>query len=532
MAKSLKAGGLLLLVGAMVWLVTLWQWDSTQRDVSMEDLVVQLLLLPVLLVAVLLFAGWSVQRIRHPAPTVKSPSSATGTDGGAVSGADDAPPLVHAWVRASAVDLPAGNSPSAVLRLLSSGAGTPALDAELTDSQGLPIFSARGALDDDLASEPLLAPGADDRWPALSDGLPWSIGARRALVRLSRVLAQLLAELEAVHADADSDRPAETRDAVMAQDTMPSHLSGVARPVTPAMVRAQADRAPMLTVRLVLPTAWRDAEREGAQAWLRERSAALLDWAQAARAQGIRWVADAVPEPEDLCAQLEQLMLQWQRELRPQACLILACDSLLDEDRVAQWEATGALFTSHHQLGRIPGEAAAGVLLLHPCWPGISPEGVDTAGGVALVQLLRPVCAQRDKSADAVGRIGHQPLQDMLHGAWASLNVPPDQAAVLLADADHRASRTGELLGALQDAEIDLDPSTQVVRLGTVCGDVGGARPLLSLAMAAGALVPAGGEAQAALAVLVHSPRARVVWPLRCPPPSSIATPDAASPHA
>jgi len=74
MNRVWKAGGLLLVVGTMVWLVTLWQWQNAGRDVTLADIVLQLLLLPLLLVAVIWFAGWAVQRMRQ-APPMPVPAS-------------------------------------------------------------------------------------------------------------------------------------------------------------------------------------------------------------------------------------------------------------------------------------------------------------------------------------------------------------------------------------------------------------------------------------------------------------------------
>lgn len=73
MSKLLKSTGLLLLVGGLVWLVSLWQWHNTGRDVQMADIVLQLLVLPVVLAGVLLFALWAVPRMRA---SVQAPSTA------------------------------------------------------------------------------------------------------------------------------------------------------------------------------------------------------------------------------------------------------------------------------------------------------------------------------------------------------------------------------------------------------------------------------------------------------------------------
>ena len=522
MNRLLRASGLLLLVGALVWLATLWQWQTSGRDVSMADIVVQLLLLPVLLVAAFLVAAWAIKRMRQP-PVVASSSLGT-----AAAPTPSTPPpevsLPRAWVVAQAVNAPGADDVAALWRVVQGGDALPTLDPELTDAQGLPIFSGRGQQDDPIA-EVLQAPdeGAST-WPTPADGLPWSVGALRALWRLKPVLAQLL---EALHALPQADDPAQTTPGGRPELFEPAsnHLSGVARAVTPAMVQAQADRAPVLTVRLILPAVWRDAERDAAVNWVRVQAAEVLDWAKAQRAQGIRWVTETLPEPDQLWAELNQLLVQWSREARPQACLLLSCDSALDPDRVAQWEATGTLFTAQHQRGRVPGEAAAGALLVHHAWPGLDGPHPDHKP----VCLLAPLQARRDKSADAVGRVGHQHLLALLQ-ATQRLAMPSGwtEELLLITDADHRASRVGELYEALQEAAPALDPDTQVMRLGSVCGDLGQARPVVMLALTAASL---GQEPSwtTALAVLLHDARDRAVLPLvRSWPPVAAPEPSPA----
>ena len=517
MSKLLKSTGLLLLVGGLVWLVSLWQWHNTGRDVQMADIVLQLLVLPVVLVGVLLFALWAVPRMRVSAQaTPVASATAAPNSASAVAGADEAQ-VPAAWLMAEALNTPLGQEPADLVAKLMDGPTAPGLDPELTDSQGLPIFSARGAVPDaaqDLPPE--LLEDDDPAWPALPDGQPWSLAARRALLRLEPVITQLV---EAVQerlrlAPTHEGREAETGlHGLSTPDEgdflgVRNHLSGVARPVTQAMLRQQADRAPVLTVRLLLPAAWRPAEREQAVQWVRERAAGLLDWAQAQQAQGIRWVHEPLAEPDALWRELNQLFLQWSREPRPQACLLLAADSALDADHVAQWEASGQLFTADHQHGRVPGEAAAGLLIAHPAW--LAPQ--DPADEAPRICLSSPLAVRRDKSADAVGRTGHRELLALLQAAWSRLTVPLNEVLVL-ADADHRASRASELYEAVVAAQPDLDPDTQVVRAGVSLGDMGDARGLLAVALAAAA-VRQGRPAKAVLATLVQHSHERVLIPV------------------
>ena len=66
MARILKVLGLGLVIATIVWLVTLWQWQQTEREIGMNDIVLQLIILPLLLTAGLLAALWVVERMRVP----------------------------------------------------------------------------------------------------------------------------------------------------------------------------------------------------------------------------------------------------------------------------------------------------------------------------------------------------------------------------------------------------------------------------------------------------------------------------------
>jgi hypothetical protein len=77
MTKVLKAGGVWLLIAAVVWLITIWRWQTTALDVSAQDIVLQLFVLPVLLAGALLAALWGVRQLREQAagPASSTPRS-------------------------------------------------------------------------------------------------------------------------------------------------------------------------------------------------------------------------------------------------------------------------------------------------------------------------------------------------------------------------------------------------------------------------------------------------------------------------
>ena len=185
-------------------------------------------------------------------------------------------------------------------------------------------------------------------------------------------------------------------------------------------------------------------------------------------------------------------------------------DSALDERAIEHWQAIGELFTSHHQTGRIPGEAAVGLLMVSPALMERIPE---VALPQAPVRVSRPVSFKRDKSADAAGRVGSSTLAEAMLHVMTAGQIEPSDRLMVVSDADHRASRTAELFEALQAVAPGLDPMLNVARSGEALGDVGVARTLLSTALGCAAVWHSQGE-HVALVTHVQSSHDRVVLSL------------------
>ena len=251
-------------------------------------------------------------------------------------------------------------------------------------------------------------------------------------------------------------------------------------------------------------TAWHDIglhlvnERARALADARAESANL---AQAFRESMLRTIHE-----------IDQTLLRWAREPRPELLLILAVDSAIDADRIDHLQSVGELFTAQHQTGRVPGEGAAALLLAHPQWPHLRAQMPEA------MRLWRPVCGRRDKSADVAGRIGCTTLTAVLTEVLQR-STPPHESLMVVSDADHRASRTGELFEALQGVAPELDPLQQVTRVGEACGDLGVARALVPTALACAALRASDQAQRVAVATHVQSPHERVVVALSPMPP-------------
>jgi hypothetical protein len=552
-ARLFQLALLWLVVSAMVWLTTIWRWQGQGADVGTSDILLQLFALPLMLAGVLAAAIWLVGRTRREAAAPVVPQVARTAVAPASAGAplqadtlDASLPWASAVVLAEPLNLSVGPDAAQALEAMRGGQLRPGLDAELQDVDGMPVFAARHT---DLDTEAWLE-AADAASPQAE---PWAPEAARALALLEPVLHQAMA---ALMAQAGPDAPgwlawqrasqqsrlAPTPSAV-AEPDQPTYLSGVAKPESPAVQLARKAQAPLLHVRLVLPPSWPAAQREQAVAWVKTQCGALLDWSEAMGARGVNWLVEPLLQNEDLWTEVDQMLVRWHRDARPELCLLLATDTAISEQVVERMQARGELFTGQHQVGRMPGEAAAGLLLGTAHWVGqavgdprsaVLPQSKTSDEGAAsgdasrspaaeAIRLWRPLRARRDKSADALGRLGVTALAGLLQQVSAQHQPQPD-ALQLLSDADHRASRTGELYEAVTEVTPGVDPMLAITRVGQACGDLGVAGALVPCALASawlrsGATESSPADAGAAglpmaLAALLQSPHERVVVPL------------------
>lgn len=519
MTGVFKAGGLWLAICMIVWLTTLWRWQSTGHQASHAEIVVQLFVLPVLLAVFLLGALWAVKRLKVKAVApVVTPGASTVAASEPLAAPDakaseEAAREVSAWILAQAVHLPTGDTAEGAWMALRARSTRPQPDASLQDVDGVPVMASRVA-GLDVSAEVGEMGERGEMSPALSPA------AQRGLALLAAPLTQLLSAISELGpaapglGEAGQVRMAASDVGMAAAATgagdapMKAHLSGVATPVAPATLRAREAMAPLLTVRVLLPTRWSQQDREAVVDSLRRQCGALLDWAEAVQAHGVVWHSEVPTSPEAFWDELDQAMVQWSRQARPQLLLVLAVDSALDEACIAHMQDLGELFTVTNQNGLMPGEGAAGLLLCNAQWPGLAERGEQLPHRP--VRMWRPARTRREKSANAAGRVGTTALHAAtVHAATLCL---ADQAqVVIVADADHRASRSAELYEALQEALPGLDPMLSVARVGEAFGELGMARALVPTALACAALHAGEPPATHALAIHLQSSHDRAV---------------------
>jgi len=466
MAKVWKILALLLVITALVWLTTMWRWQSTQRDPSGTDLVLHLAVLPVVLTAGLVLAVWGVTRLRSyaVAPIVPAPVAAAPPAAPAVSAAGERG--ISFRVLASDVLVRAGSQWDGARTSIAEGECKPELDPQIKDDDGVAVFTAPMP---DLSTDTLADALLELTLP-LAQAKPQEWVGHETPLQVLRALALLNLGMAASQEAIESQWPVLSA-APLAHRNKPAALP------------------PSVSIRVGIPARWSPQSQQLATAWLQQRFDPFIEAGLAAAgqsramAQSTRPVVQLHVHPVDSADAfwllMEQQLMHWQRDKEAGLLWVMATDSLVSEGEVAAMAAAQELFSGANQRGRVPGEGAAGLLLASEAWPAAT--GIEAPA----VRLHRANLLRRDKSADASGRVGAQVMQKTAADALQACACEPPQVAYLTTDADHRGSRTSEVYETLQELLPHLDPSDHTLRLGAGCGDLGVARLLACVALSA-----------------------------------------------
>ncbi|WP_454675431.1 hypothetical protein [Achromobacter pestifer] len=457
MTRVLKTGLLLALVFGVVWLAVIIWWQESHTLPTGTDIGLYLFALPLALIA----AGWAgtrVVRARREARAAPAGPAAAG-DADAASAAPITPRLI---VLASAARAAPGNDPQAIHAAVTEQQ-RPDLDTFLKNAKGFPIFSARAAhLDTEMLRDAAVQANAPQAAQA-EDRM-------RATTLLSEVI-QSLSQAARAHV-LDGGTP--ERD----------------------------DAWPLLQLELMLPADWPEAACDHVV----EQARAATVWPSTRTTVRIHAAQDALAS-DSLLRQLAQEPLT---SAIATMRLVAAADSYIDASQVQDWEAQGTLAGNATPQGRIPGEAAAGLLLdlaMAPA-PGMPPPATDLAPPAdALVLTLSPT-AQRATRADARGAVMEPMLTAMATQFLDGHAQPADAIGALVSDADHRGSRPLEAVGLASALFPALDPNQDCLAVGAACGYTGAASHLLTLAVASEACTQSDSPV---LAVLTQDPAQRTL---------------------
>ena len=442
MGRLLKKSLLVLALFAVVWLAVIIWWQESRTLPTGVDIGLYLFALPLAVLGALWLGARAVRAARAPKPEPLASAPA----------ADEAPAaLAKLRIVAVAARAAAGPDAAGIAEALAEQQ-RPELDPELKTLQGFPVFAARVPQLDDVE----LYAAARER------GAPAEALATAGL-RATALLADIAATL--------------TNDA---------H-----RRVTELDVPARDEDWPLLRFDIVLPASWPQAARERARAQVLAAAGVWPDTRVSATEHGAR---DAMA--------VDMLL----RELAsasssaadaPTWRIVLAADGYVDQDLVAQWDADALLLTHANPQGRVPGEAAAGVLLgqVH------ATATASTADATDVHVALSPV-THRQKPADARGAQAEPALADLTRDLVQRAAIAPDSVIHVISDADHRGSRPLEALNVASQLFEHLDTAKDCHAVGVACGHTGVAASLLTLAVASEACMQSELPSQPAVVTL------------------------------
>lgn len=411
------------LVFGASWVGAVSYWRASNRMPSTLDLFAWMAALPL----GVLLAVWIGRRI---AASRAAPASAPAPDTAVQAPA--APSALPALaILASSIRTPHGLAASELAQAIGAGKARAALDPELVDEEGYPVFSARAdaAVEDEIKDD-------IHTWrvgAALGDPL-WTPEQWRALALGSAVAKELL-------------------------------LLAGGHPQLLAPPNGPAATPPLLRIHVGLTPDWTEAQRATLDAWL-ATLAVRAGWP----AQQVR--VDSLPVP--VSTTLTQLAMQAGPQSEPVFAMVLAFGSCIGEAQVEQLAMNGALFTSANQQGLVPGEAAAGLLL---------GDGVQAALFNPAAPRLQLASAAR--GAEKAGR--RKPDTALLSGLAATLLPDPESAAsvsAVFADTGHRSASLVELMTFAGQAAPQLDLAADLKMVGGACGHCGEAPFLAALALA------------------------------------------------
>jgi hypothetical protein len=433
LSSTLVAG----LVFGACWGAAITWWRADTRVPVAGDVILYLFLLPLGLLRVL----WGGRQLRAEHVATAATASASAPAPAPKLALPHAPVLA---ILAASLRLPHGPSVPALAAALAGKRAGAAPDPELVDEAGHPLITARSSAADDAALRAEI-----QAWLAANGlaELRFSDEQWRALVLATQVTAELAGQAVSL--------------------------------LMPAGDRPLAPRA--LRLIPLLPADWDSAQRRAAGHWL-EHTVAQAGW-PAARIERIR---STLPGPDEAspAAPLGHLAHEAVLTNAPLSALVVACASQLGGASLARWAAQGRVFGAAQPHGRVPGEGAAGLLVLDER-QARTIEGAASVRLDALREARRATSADAEHQADpqADPRTGPALLAGLIDTALAHAGAAPADVAMVVADTGAHGGRGRELLDSVA-ALPRLDPEHGVARVGIACGSCGVVSFIAALALA------------------------------------------------
>ncbi|WP_341890732.1 hypothetical protein [Variovorax sp. YR752] len=472
-----------------VWVLVIVYWQYTARMPSTSDIVLYLVVLPLALMLFYIV----LRRIFTAAPTAALPvAGATVAAGGAASSNAAAPDAsqerLQMAVLAFALRTPRGSDADTVATAIGQ-AQTPELVPELRDGEGFPVIAGRVEGIDENELREHLRESLQPAGEAFDvDALPDD--RLRAIHLMSDVLQELLTSAAEAIANAG--------------DALSVRAPG--RFVSSGGVIPGPAAAPQLSLSLLLPGAWSESERVIATQWVQQR----VREGDASQ----RWHVDCFKSEDGVSgmALLDRISLSLHREQRPALWIALAADSSVSEASIARWEAEGLLYTATRRKGRVPGEAAAGLLLARASDALLAPAQA--------VRLSRSASGQREASADTARTPDASLLDLFAQRLLSSAALETAQVDWVVSDADHRTSRVTEVASLVQE-RLPHVPFENNLSVCATLGHLGAAADMSAVVLACHL---AARDARHVLAISVQDAHARTALLAGPASPASPAT--------
>ncbi|WP_459199715.1 hypothetical protein ACQVRX_20240 (plasmid) [Ralstonia pseudosolanacearum] len=462
LAKRLFRSGLTLLaVFAVVWMATIAWWQATHRMPTTADIVTSLFLLPLGMVIGYRVIRRALDGTRTNVAAGRELAATTApVAADSAAAATDPQDTTRHW-RATLLGSAFRTAAGADIDTLVKAAQTYS-QPDMTDVQGVgsPVFAApvKGLDIKDLR----------DKLVQRHPGLEWTDESLRALTLCRDVIDELAAQAAA---------------------SLPAQAGG--EPVR-------------LVVTALLPRDWTPPQQSAADDWLRQQ---------------IRphWPAERVTlEPIAAKGDADALLLldratqalnrpNEERALR----MVVVADSLIGMRAVEQLTQQSQLYDAdQNKHGRLPGEAAAGVLLCSPADPlaqraKAGTPADDEAPAAALVltrasvaRLGAPTADRGQPDTHALASAVRQVLETLAAAqdgandsnqakpATDAAPASPPPIAAVVADTGVHPVRTAEVARVVAERFPALDAAEDVLSLGQPCGYLGAAGALLPVALA------------------------------------------------
>lgn len=398
---------LFLLVTGVIWLLVLGWWRANDYQPGAGEALLFLIGMPIAL-----FGGyWLLSRffdyLQSPSVAPSAAARADIADSAAETPAQTQVAAPSFVVLGSAIACKAGLSSADLLAAAQAGT-RPAIDNQLTDDDGFPVFVSRSDVADAAATEieeTLTGPLADQR---LSSETLRALGLLSAAIdELTPILDDLLAQ--------------------------PEHDIGI-------------------NVLWLQPEGWPTNNEPAWQTWLMSHFPSELQH------DGIAFTRQAVATDADAIAAIDQTMAE---ATTSNITIVVAAVSYVGETTLRRWQAGKRLFSADHQTGQIPGETAIAMMLTSPESGLIDDPQTTSIVHTTVIGTTNGGSKKKDNALDALIT---QTVSAVLSGN--------EDVGALVADTDHRAEPLQEVLTSVNEHFGSLDPINDCTTISIASGAV------------------------------------------------------------